>query len=95
MQQQMMMNPMMLQQGMMQGYPMGGYPQPGMMQGYPQQGMPFIAAPAQLAQPASAEALPAGWATARDPASGRAYYIEDATKNTQWEKPGEPTVICQ
>jgi hypothetical protein len=34
-------------------------------------------------------ALPANWAEANDPGSGKAYYWNMTTKETRWERPGE------
>ena len=31
--------------------------------------------------------LPPGWSAARDPASGRTYYYEYATRRTAWTRP--------
>jgi hypothetical protein len=33
------------------------------------------------------EALPAGWVTVADPASGRTYYYESASGSSQWHVP--------
>ena len=32
--------------------------------------------------------LPPGWEAKSDPGSGRVYYVNHATKQTQWERPG-------
>ena len=34
--------------------------------------------------------LPAGWSSARDPASGRTYYYEHSTRRTAWTRPAPP-----
>ena len=65
-------------------------------------GQPAAAAPAAAAAaattPAAAAALPpalpAGWTSAVDPASGRTYYINAATKQTRWVRPTEPAAAA-
>lgn len=34
--------------------------------------------------------LPAGWTSAKDPATGRVYFLDHKTKATHWELPGPP-----
>ena len=66
-------------------FPAAAYP------GYTQPPAAPPAGPAAAAPvPAPAEALPAGWTSAVDPASGKTYYIDKATKESRWEKPTEP-----
>ena len=45
------------------------------------------AAKAEAAAAATPEELPRGWATATDPSSGKLYYYEIATRESQWELP--------
>ena len=108
MHQQMMMRQQMM--GVWPGQPiMGGYMQPQMMGGYPQQQMMAgwqgypqqqVAGPAAgllgagAGSTPAADALPAGWVAAKDPASGKEYYYHAATSKTTWEKPAAPAAAA-
>lgn len=50
-------------------------------------GTPASAAPSAPASSTGGPALPAGWATAVDPGSGRTYYYNSASGATSWEVP--------
>lgn len=61
-----------------QGYGQQGYAQQGYaQQSYGQQGQ----------QQAYAQALPAGWVSGVDPASGHTYYYNEQTGQSQWDPP--------
>jgi hypothetical protein len=48
----------------------------------------FASSPAAGSQPQQAsDALPEGWAAVVDPKTGRAYYVNAATRKTQWDRP--------
>jgi MyTH4 domain/WW domain/FERM central domain len=50
---------------------------------------------AQQAAAATTPALPEGWTAASDPSSGRTYYVNLATQQTQWEAPvAHPGVVA-
>ena len=45
-----------------------------------------------MTYPTQNSRLPPGWSSARDPRSGKTYYINNATHKTQWEAPeGQPS----
>ena len=45
--------------------------------------------PSRGAPPLLPGSLPAGWVSKVDPASGKAYYINSATKERQWHRPSD------
>ena len=48
---------------------------------------PQIQNQASGAGPSSLQQMPPGWKAVKDPATGKTYYQNDFTKQTQWEKP--------
>ena len=42
---------------------------------------------AQMAMPPPPPSVPVGWQAAMDPATGRTYYVNSATGQSQWEPP--------
>jgi len=48
---------------------------------------PQIQGQAPAASSSSSQHMPPGWKAVKDPATGKTYYQNDITKQTQWEKP--------
>ena len=69
--------------------------QPAQQRGFAQHQPQQVQQQAQPVQPAAAAAapggvLPPGWVQGVDPASGRPYYFNQATNQSQWEPPALP-----